>query len=441
MDIVIKIIQFFMSLSLLVAIHEFGHFIMARVFKIRVEKFYIFFDPWFSLFKFKRGETEYGLGWLPLGGYVKIAGMIDESMDTEQMKQPEQPWEFRAKPAWQRFMVMIAGVIMNVLLAMMIYTGLRYTYGESYMANEDVRWGYVFNEAGESMGFRDGDKIITIDGESIDDVAEIRTKLLLTKDARDIVVERGGEQVAFTIPFEDLLAMRREKTYTDLYMVCMPFIVDSVTSAGAMEAGLVSGDEVVAFNGKPFVGVVEATNLLQNEYKGDSVTLSVLRGSEPLEMRVAVNDEGKIGVKLDTNVFQPRTREYTFLQAIPAGVNLAGESIKDYWEQLKLIFQPKTKMYEELGGFIAIGKIFPSEWDWMRFWSMTAMLSIMLAVLNILPIPGLDGGHALFTLWEIITGRKPSDKFLEIMQYIGFIILLALIIYANGNDIYRLFVG
>ena len=430
-----------MSLSLLVAIHEFGHFIMARVFKIRVEKFYIFFDPWFSLFKFKRGETEYGLGWLPLGGYVKIAGMIDESMDTEQMKQPVQPWEFRAKPAWQRFMVMIAGVIMNVLMAMMIYTGLRYAYGESYMANDDVRWGYVFNETGERMGFRDGDKIISIDGESIDDVSEIRTKLLLTKDARQIVVERAGEQQSFTIPFEDLLAMRREKTYVDLYTLCMPFIIDSVTSEGALEAGLVSGDEVVAFNGKPFVGAVEATELLNSEYKGDSVTLSVLRSGNPLDVRVAVNDEGKIGVMLDTNVFQPRTREFTFLQAIPAGINMAGEAIGEYWEQLKLIFQPKTKMYEELGGFIAIGKIFPSEWDWMRFWSMTAMLSIMLAVLNILPIPGLDGGHALFTLWEIITGRKPSDKFLEIMQYVGLVILLALVIYANGNDIYRLFVG
>lgn len=441
MDILIKVLQFFMSLSLLVAIHEFGHFIMARIFKIRVEKFYIFFDPWFSLFKFKRGDTEYGLGWLPLGGYVKIAGMIDESMDTEQMKQPVQPWEFRAKPAWKRFMVMIAGVIMNVLMAMMIYAGLRYTYGESYMANEDVRWGYVFNETGEQMGFRDGDKIISIDGEPIDDIAEIRTKLLLTKDDRDIVVERGGAQHQFTIPFEDLLAMRRERKFADLYMICMPFIVDSVASAGALEAGLVSGDEVVAFDGKPFVGVVEATALLENEYKGDSVTLSVLRGSEKLDMRVAVSDEGKIGVILATDIFKPRTREFTFWQAIPAGVTMTGDAFKDYWDQLKLIFQPKTKMYEELGGFIAIGQIFPSEWDWMRFWSMTAMLSIMLAVLNILPIPGLDGGHALFTLWEIITGRKPSDKFLEIMQYIGFILLLALIIYANGNDIYRLFVG
>ncbi len=441
MDILIRVIQFFMSLSLLVAIHEFGHFIMARVFKIRVEKFYIFFDPWFSLFKKKIGDTEYGLGWLPLGGYVKIAGMIDESMDTEQMKQPEQPWEFRAKPAWQRLLVMIAGVVMNVLLAMMIYTGIRYTHGESYMANEDVRWGYVFNEAGKNMGFCDGDKIISIDGEAIDDVNEIRSKLLLTEGARGIVVERGGEEVAFTIPFEELLSMRREKAYVDLYSLCVPFIVDSVVNEAVAAAGVQVGDEVVALNGVKFAGVSEATSLLQNEYKGDSVKLSVLRGGETRDVKVAVNEEGKIGVLLKTDIFQPRTREFTFLEAIPAGVQLAGESIAEYWQQLKLIFQPKTKMYEELGGFIAIGKIFPSEWDWLRFWSMTAMLSIMLAVLNILPIPGLDGGHALFTLWEIVTGRKPSDKFLEIMQYIGFLILLALIIYANGNDIYRLFVG
>ncbi len=441
MDILIRVLQFFMSLSLLVAIHEFGHFIMARIFKIRVEKFYIFFDPWFSLFKKKVGDTEYGIGWLPLGGYVKIAGMIDESMDTEQMKQPVQPYEFRAKPAWQRLLVMIAGVVMNILLAMMIYTGIRYTHGESYMSNDDVNWGYVFNEKGLQMGFRNGDKIVSIDGEAIDDVNEIRSKLLLTEGARDIVVERAGRQVAFTIPFEELLAMRREKAYVDLYALCVPFIVDSVASESLVAVGLKSGDEVVALNGTRFTGVVEATSLLQNKYKGDSVVLSVMRGAESLDFKVAVSDEGKIGVMLKTDMFQPRTREFTFWQAIPAGVKLAGESIAEYWQQLKLIFQPKTKMYEELGGFIAIGKIFPSEWDWLRFWSMTAMLSIMLAVLNILPIPGLDGGHALFTLWELITGRKPSDKFLEIMQYIGFLILLALIVYANGNDIYRLFTG
>ena len=437
MEIVIKVIQFFMSLSLLVAIHEFGHFIVARMFKIRVEKFYIFFDPWFSLFKWKRGDTEYGVGWLPLGGYVKIAGMIDESMDLEQMKAPVQPWEFRAKPAWQRFLVMIAGVVMNVLLAMMIYSGIRYVWGESYMANEDVKWGYEFNEAAERMGFRDGDKIISIDGEPIDDVNNIRSMLLLTEGERNAVVERDGKQVDFTIPFEELLSMRRNREYEDLYMLRMPFIVDSVVAPTAIAAGVAIGDEVVALNGNK--GSLQQLTTLMQEYKSDTVTLTVLRGGAEQELRVPVNAEGKVGVVLKNDIYQPRTRTFTLWQAIPAGVSLACDTIVDYWQQLKLIFQPKTKMYEELGGFISIGSIFPSEWDWLRFWTMTAFLSIILAVMNILPIPGLDGGHALFTLWEIITGRKASEKFLEVMQYIGLAILLVLLVYANGNDIYRLF--
>ena len=438
MEILIKVLQFFMSLSLLVAIHEFGHFIMARVFKIRVEKFYIFFDPWFSLFRWKRGDTEYGVGWLPLGGYVKIAGMIDESMDLEQMQAPVQPYEFRAKPAWQRFMVMIAGVVMNILMAMMIYTGIRYVYGESYMANEDVKWGYVFNESAERMGFRDGDKFVSIDGEAIDDINEVRSKLLLTKEDRHVVVDRDGEQVAFTIPFEQLLEMRRNREYEDLYLLRMPFFIDSLASPSAIESGLKVGDQVVALNGEKAIGAQEITELLQ-QHKSDTVALTVMRGGVTNELNVPINAEGKIGVMFKGDLFQPRTRTFTFFEAIPAGVGLAFDTVAEYWQQLKLIFQPKTKMYEELGGFIAIGNIFPSEWDWLRFWTMTAFLSVILAVMNILPIPGLDGGHALFTLWEMITGRKPSDKFLEVMQYVGFAILFALLIYANGNDIYRLF--
>ena len=441
MEILIKVVQFFMSLSLLVAIHEFGHFIVARMFKIRVEKFYIFFDPWFSLFKWKRGDTEYGLGWLPLGGYVKIAGMIDESMDLEQMQAPVQPWEFRAKPAWQRFCVMVAGVVMNVLLAMLIYSGVRYTWGESYLANEDVKWGYNFNEAGERMGFKDGDKILSIDDQAIVDVNEIRQMLLLTKEDRHVVVERAGEQVDFTIPFDELLAMRRNKEYEDLYMLRVPFVIDSVASEGALAAGLQSGDEVVECNSRHDIDVVTMTEDILPACKGDTAVMTVVRAGERVTLNVPVNEEGKIGIIMKSGeaLFAPRTRTFTLFEAIPAGVNMAVDTVVDYWEQLKLIFQPKTKMYEELGGFISIGNIFPSQWDWLRFWTMTAFLSVMLAVLNILPIPGLDGGHALFTLWEVITGRKASDKFLEIMQYIGFAILLALVIYSNGNDIYRLF--
>lgn len=441
MEVLIKIIQFFMSLSLLVAIHEFGHFIVARMFKIRVEKFYIFFDPWFSLFKFKRGDTEYGMGWVPLGGYVKIAGMIDESMDLEQMKAPVQPWEFRAKPAWQRFCVMVAGVVMNVLLAVLIYSGIRYVWGESYMANADVKWGYEFNEAAERMGFRDGDKVLTVDGEELDAVGDLRSMLLLTEGDREVVVERGGEKLTLNIPFDEMLAMRRNREYEDLYTLRVPFIIDSIASESAARAGLKVGDEVVACNEHENVSATTMTTSLLQQYSGDTVTLRVLRAGAEQELRVPVGEDGKIGVMLKADLFQPRTREFTLLQAIPAGAALAGETIADYWEQLKLIFQPKTKMYEELGGFISIGKIFPSEWNWLQFWSMTAFLSIILAVMNILPIPGLDGGHALFTLWEMLTGRKASDKFLEVMQYIGLAILFVLLVYANGNDIYRLFVG
>ena len=439
MEILIKIIQVLMSLSLLVAIHEFGHYIVARIFKIRVEKFYIFFDPWFSLFKWKKGETEYGIGWVPLGGYVKIAGMIDESMDLEQMKAPIQPYEFRAKPAWQRLMVMLAGVTMNVLLAMLIYTGIRYVYGESYLRNEDAKWGYTFSEAGERLGFRDGDKVISVDGEELDGVNDLRNKLLLTEGGREVVVNRGGEQVSINISFDDLLQMRRNREYETLYELRFPFIIDSVASESALAAGLKSGDEIVAFNGVEGVDAVQIVTELLPQIKGDTVALKVNRAGSEVALRVPVNAEGKMGVVFRGDLIKPHTREYGFFEAIPAGVKMAGQTIANYWEQLKLIFTPKTKMYEELGGFIAIGNIFPSEFDWLHFWTMTAFLSIMLAVLNVMPIPGLDGGHALFTLWEMITGRKPSEKFLEIMQYIGLMILLALLVYANGNDIYRLF--
>ena len=439
MEILIKIIQVLMSLSLLVAIHEFGHYIVARIFKIRVEKFYIFFDPWFSLFKWKKGETEYGIGWVPLGGYVKIAGMIDESMDLEQMKAPIQPYEFRAKPAWQRLMVMLAGVTMNVLLAMLIYTGIRYVYGESYLRNEDAKWGYTFSEAGERLGFRDGDKVISVDGEVLDGVNDLRNKLLLTEGGREVVVNRGGEQVSINISFDDLLQMRRNREYETLYELRFPFIIDSVASESALAAGLKSGDEIVAFNGVEGVDAVQIVTELLPQIKGDTVALKVNRAGSEVELRVPVNAEGKMGVVFRGDLIKLHTREYGFFEAIPAGVKMAGQTIANYWEQLKLIFTPKTKMYEELGGFIAIGNIFPSEFDWLHFWTMTAFLSIMLAVLNVMPIPGLDGGHALFTLWEMITGRKPSEKFLEIMQYIGLMILLALLVYANGNDIYRLF--
>ena len=436
MEIFIKIIQFFLCFTILVGLHELGHFLMARVFRIRVEKFYIFFDPWFSLFKFRRGNTEYGLGWLPLGGYVKIAGMIDESMDKEQMKQPVKPDEFRAKPAWQRFLVMIAGVVMNVVLAVAIYVGICYAWGETYLSNDQVRWGYNFSEAGHALGFRDGDRIVSIDGEPIDNVNMIVNRLILTEDDREVVVERGGERVTLTLPLDELIRMRREKDYEGLFEVRMPFVVDSVVAPTA--AALRPGDEVVGIDearGRDFAGYASYLK----EHAGDSVTLTVLREDDMLlEIGLPVSDEGTIGV-MRRNPFALSTHRYTFLEAVHAGFRKAGDVIASYWDQLKMIVQPKTKMYEELGGFLAIGSIFPSEWDWQDFWYKTAFLSIILAVMNILPIPGLDGGHAIFTFWEIVTGRKVSDKVLEAAQYVGLAIILLLLLYANGNDIYRFF--
>ena len=438
MEILIKVIQLFMSLSLLVAIHEFGHFIAARLFGIRVEKFYIFFDPWFSIFKFKRGDTEYGLGWIPLGGYVKIAGMIDESLDTEQMKQPVKPDEFRAKPAWQRFLVMIAGVVMNLLLAFVIYCGISYTWGSSYLANEDIRWGYSFNETGHDLGFADGDKVISIDGKKIDNVNEIMNMLVLSDKDRQVLVERNGMPFRITIPYDKLLEMRNNESYADLYAPRVPMMVHEITEPKAAKAGLAVGDIILGVNGTQVIDAAKVREMLK-QYSGQRVTVDVERGNNIMSLDMPVDAEGRIGF-LATSPITLRTQKYSFWESIPAGARLTGRVISNYWQQLKMIVKPKTEMYKNLGGFIAIGSIFPSEWNWQQFWFTTAFLSIILAIMNIIPIPGLDGGHSLFTLWEMITGRKPSDRFLEIAQYIGLLLILALLIYANGNDIYRFFI-
>lgn len=436
MEIVIKIIQFFLCFTILVGIHEFGHFIMARVFRIRVEKFYIFFDIGFSLFKFRRGHTEYGMGWLPLGGYCKIAGMIDESMDKGYQSQAVQPWEFRAKPAWQRFLVMIAGVVMNLLLAVAIYIGISYTWGTTYLSNEDVKWGYNFNEAGHRLGFQDGDRILTVDGQPIDDFLEILNSLIITDTDRKVVVLRNGEQIELTLPFDELIAMRQNKGYEGLIVPRQPFVIDSVVAPTA--AMLRPGDEIVGIDELAGVEYPAYRQYIQS-HAGDSVRLHVVRQGVALPaFTLPVSKEGTLGVIREG--YTLRTQQYTFWQAIPAGFRKTGEVISSYWQQLKMIVQPKTKMYEELGGFLAIGSIFPSSWDWQDFWLKTAFLSIILGVMNIIPIPGLDGGHAIFTFWEMITRRKVSDKVLEAAQYVGLIIILMLLLYANGNDIYRFFI-
>ena len=436
--ILIKALQFFASLSLLVMIHEFGHYITARIFKIRVEKFYIFFNPWFSLYKRKIGETEYGIGWLPLGGYVSLAGMIDESMDLEQMKQEPQPWEFRTKPAWQRLIVMLAGITMNVLLAMGIYSAMLYTWGENYYHNDDMVYGYSFNEAGESLGFVDGDKIISIDGEAIGNVREIDKKLIIADKNRSVVVERGGEQVTLTLPLEELVAMRENGSIIGFYQPIIPFIIEEVVMDSAKDSGLLANDEIIAINDTHVEDFFAGKELL-TKAAGRNAEIDIVRNAtDTLRLTVPINAEGQIGVNV--KMIAPRSVEYGLFESIPAGIRRTGSEIASYWDQLKMIVNPKTKSYKEVGGFIAIGNIFPSEWNWQSFWSLTALLSVILAIMNILPIPGLDGGHALFTLWEIITRRKPSDKFLEVMQYIGLGLLLLLLVYANGSDIVKLFI-
>ena len=434
MELTIRIIQFFLCFTILVGIHELGHFLMARAFRIRVDKFYIFFDPWFSLFKFRRGHTEYGVGWLPLGGYVKIAGMIDESMDKEQLRQPVQPWEFRAKPAWQRFLVMIAGVTMNVVLAIAIYCGICYKWGETYFSNADARWGYVFNEAGHRLGFEDGDRFVTVDGAQIDDPLELLNALLITESDRTVVVERRGEETTLTLPLEELIAMRQSKGYERLFRLYEPFLIDSIVTA----PGLQKGDEIIALDDRQGLEFFDSRAYLKL-HAGQEVRATVLRGGETLEYILPVDNEGRLGV-VAASPYTPRTRRYTLWQSIPAGFRKAGRTIASYWQQLKMIAQPKTELYKEVGGFLSIGSIFPGRWNWADFWSKTAFLSIILAVMNILPIPGLDGGHAIFTFWEMITGRKVSDKVLEGAQYAGLILIAALLLYANGNDIYRFFI-
>ena len=436
--ILIKALQFFASLSLLVMIHEFGHYITARIFKIRVEKFYIFFNPWFSLYKRKIGETEYGIGWLPLGGYVSLAGMIDESMDLEQMKQEPQPWEFRTKPAWQRLIVMLAGITMNVLLAMGIYSAMLYTWGENYYHNDDMVYGYSFNEAGESLGFVDGDKIISIDGEAIGNVREIDKKLIIADKNRSVVVERGGEQITLTLPLEELVAMRENGSIIGFYQPIIPFIIEEVVMDSAKDSGLLANDEIIAIDDTHVEDFFAGKELLAKA-AGRNAEIDIVRNAtDTLRLTAPINAEGQIGVNV--KMIAPRSVEYGLFESIPAGIRRTGSEIASYWDQLKMIVNPKTKSYKEVGGFIAIGNIFPSEWNWQSFWSLTALLSVILAIMNILPIPGLDGGHALFTLWEIITRRKPSDKFLEVMQYIGLGLLLLLLVYANGSDIVKLFI-
>lgn len=444
MEIAIKILQVILSLSLLVVVHELGHFMFAKIFKCRVEKFYLFFNPWFSLFKFKYKDTEYGMGWLPVGGFVKIAGMVDESMDKDQMAQPPQPWEYRSKPAWQRFFIIIGGVTMNILLAFVIYVGISMTWGESYIKNSDVTNGYAFSELGHAAGFQNGDKIISVGSEDIEKYSQIPMAMLLSPE-REVVVSRvdsTGSAGQVTIALSDAMINQMLKS-RDFIQLRMPFVVAAVVAgAPADAAGFVKGDRLVGVDGVPMAYFDEFKQVFASRNAGDTLALAVLRGTDTLVMPTVLRDGNTIGVQLDMNLadnYTISTVDYNFTQAIGAGYSRAIAEVGNYFKQLKLIFSPDTQAYKEVGGVITIGKIFPGEWNWFSFWNITALLSIMLAVLNILPIPALDGGHLVFIIYEMITRRAPSQRFMEYAQYVGFVLLITLIVFANGNDILKLF--
>ena len=431
----IKAAQLICALSLLVIIHELGHFMWARIFKIRVEKFYIFFNPWFSLAKWKpkKSDTEWGIGCLPLGGYVKIAGMIDESMDTEQLASEPKPWEFRSKPAWQRLLVMTGGVLNNFILAIIIYAGIAFWWGEKTIPFQNAYEGMDFTPAMQALGFRNGDILLEADGRTLDSrERSVAFKMLEAREVtvlrnhRDTVAIRLPEGAILTIPENDPLMAIRVPVYVKQVMPGEP----------AAEAGLQVGDRIIAVGDSLTPAFTELSPALL-AYKGKPTELTLLRGNDTIRVVATPTEAGKLGFGLKTpaEIFDVEITAYNPLQAIPVGVRNGTEMLTTYVGSLKHLFTKEGA--ESIGGFGAIGNLFPAAWDWRTFWEMTAFLSIILAFMNIIPIPALDGGHVMFLLWEAVTRRKPSDKVLEYAQMAGMFFLIALLIYANSNDIYR----
>ncbi len=435
MVFLIKAAQLILSLAILVTIHEFGHFIFARLFKTRVEKFRLFFDPWFTPWKKKIGETEYGIGWVPLGGYVKIAGMIDESMDKEQMNQPEQPWEFRAKPAWQRLLIMTGGVLFNLIFAVLIYISILWAWGEEYLPAENVKYGVHVSEISHEMGFNEGDIILKVNGEPVRDLRDARAKMLLD-DVQTVTVSRGGQLV--DVPFKsEYKALLLQSADEAPFTIRIPFVVEKVSpDKGAMKAGMKAGDRVIGVNNQEKMFFLDIAKELKAN-AGNDIDMLVVRNSDTLSLKVHVSDEGMIGVqrKMQSDFLDYETVNYSFFTSIGAGTKMGINQVKDYLKQLKILVNPENKGYKQLGSFGTIGSIFAPQWHWQSFWEITALISIILAVMNILPIPALDGGHVMFLLYEMITGRKPHEKAMEYAQIVGMVILLGLMVLALYNDV------
>lgn len=438
--------QLLLALSLLVILHEFGHYITAKWFGCRVEKFYLFFDPWFSLFKKKIGDTVYGIGWLPLGGYVKISGMIDESMDKEQLKEPAKSYEFRSKPAWQRLIIMLGGIIVNVLLAFIIYAMILFVWGERKTPMSSIKNGIAITDSlMYDIGLRSGDKIVSIDGASIEYFEDLPAKILI--GSKEIVVDRNGQTQTISVPvnlIEKLVESRRKKAM--MFTERVPAYVGEYNAKAKMDtlngfkAGLQKMDLIKAIDSTPIQFYDEMSAVL-NSKKDQKVQLSIDRNGTPMQITAQVDANGRIGIPFLTEeeyiqlgAFNVEHKKYGFFAAFPAGVKKSMSVLNSYIDQFKLILNPETGAYKGVGGFKAIGSVFPTTWNWQAFWSITAFLSIILAFMNLLPIPALDGGHVMFTLYEIISGRKPNEKFLEYAQMVGMVLLLALMLYANGND-------
>ena len=461
MVVLLKVIQVILALSLLVVVHEFGHFTFARLFKVRVERFYLFFNPKFSLVKVKRfggrlhwrffsgnqspeewkehpESTEFGIGWVPFGGYCAISGMVDETTKAGDLPATPQPWEFRTKKAWQRFFIMFGGVLFNFILAFGLYAAILDTWGETYLRSDDATYGIAVNDLAYEMGFRDGDRILAFDGRPVDNVAMLQADMVINK-AREAKVLRGSDTLLVSIDPSYLPATLRSK---GMFEVGVPFVVQEMAADSPNRDALGAGDAIVAVEGEP-MSLVQQIRRVFGKYPGEQVAVTVENAGVRREVSLQLDSAGMAGVLLDadlTHFFKLTTREYNFFTAIPAGATKLWKEIVSYVKQLGLIFSPKTKAYQSVGSFIAIGRIFPDTWDWYRFWTITALISIMLGVMNLLPIPALDGGHILFLIVEMITGRKPSDKFLERAETVGIILLMALMVLAFGNDIRSLFI-
>ena len=433
----IKAIQLFMSLSLLIILHELGHFIPARIFKTRVEKFFLFFDVNFALFKKKIGDTVYGIGWLPLGGYVKIAGMIDESMDTEQMKQPPQPWEFRSKPAWKRLIIMLGGVTVNLILGFLIYMMILFVWGKNTLTNEAIPMGLGPSPIAQAIGFENGDTILRVDGTELDNVLEVNRYLFLRGVEEIEVAHANGRKEVIAIP-EDFGQQMFESGEMQAFRPLLSPVIDSVVpNMAADQAGLKANDLILALDNQPITYWAEFTDKLKDNT--DPIALVIQRGEEIDTLKLTPNEEGKIGVnKLYTGIESTHI-DLSLMESIQQGFSYGYWTLYEYVAQFKYVFTKKGA--SQVGGFGAIGNLFPDSWDWQGFWYSTALISIILAFMNILPIPALDGGHVMFLLYEIITGRKPHDKVMEYAQVIGFFLILGLVLFANGNDVYRYLFG